>query len=168
VSKTSPRYVLAIDPGYLRSAWVFYDAHGRLIRGYGIVENEQFLRLCGSVVQRAWPLVDKIVIEKVEGYGMPVGAEVFETVYWTGRFHEALVRAGYGEPERMPRRRVKLHLCNSPRGNDAAIRQALIDRFGPGQDKAIGRKATPGPLYGITKDVWAALAVAVTYAEAGN
>lgn len=39
---------------------------------------------------------------------------------------------------------------------------ALIDRFG-GKDAAIGRKATPGPLYGITKDLWSALAIAITY-----
>jgi hypothetical protein len=28
---------------------------------------------------------------------------------------------------------------------------------------AVGLKATPGPLYGFKKDMWAALAVAVTY-----
>lgn len=31
---------------------------------------------------------------------------------------------------------------------------------------AIGSKAAPGPLYGISRDVWSALAVAVTYAIA--
>jgi hypothetical protein len=29
----------------------------------------------------------------------------------------------------------------------------------------MGRKAAPGPLYGITGDAWSALAVAVTWAE---
>jgi hypothetical protein len=33
---------------------------------------------------------------------------------------------------------------------------------------AIGRKAAPGPLYGISRDVWSALAVAVTYADRGG
>jgi hypothetical protein len=27
----------------------------------------------------------------------------------------------------------------------------------------VGRKAAPGPLYGISRDVWSALAIAVTY-----
>jgi hypothetical protein len=36
----------------------------------------------------------------------------------------------------------------------------MIDRFGPGKEKAIGRKATPGPLYGVKKDIWSALAIA--------
>ncbi|HET6477318.1 MAG TPA: hypothetical protein VFH93_14740 [Thermoleophilia bacterium] len=44
---------------------------------------------------------------------------------------------------------------------DANIRQALLDRFGG--PAAVGRKAAPGPLYGIARDVWSALAIAVTY-----
>lgn len=32
---------------------------------------------------------------------------------------------------------------------------------------AIGRKASPGPLYGISRDVWSALAIAVTYSIRG-
>jgi len=30
---------------------------------------------------------------------------------------------------------------------------------------AIGRKAAPGPLYGISRDVWSALAMAGAYAS---
>jgi len=43
----------------------------------------------------------------------------------------------------------------------------LIDRYGGvgGKRAAIGLKASPGPLHGVSKDVWAALAVAVTYAD---
>jgi hypothetical protein len=62
----------------------------------------------------------------------------------------------------LPRRAVKLALCGDSRAKDANIRQALIDRFG-GKDAAVGRKAAPGPLYGISRDVWSALAIAVTY-----
>ena len=64
----------------------------------------------------------------------------------------------------LPRRAVKLALCGDSRAKDANIRQALIDRFGG--SAAVGRKAAPGPLYGITRDVWSALAIAVTYAIA--
>jgi len=51
------------------------------------------------------------------------------------------------------------------RAKDANIRQALIDRYGPGKDKAIGQKKTPGPLYGFKSHEWAALAVAVTWMD---
>ena len=64
---------------------------------------------------------------------------------------------------RIGRKAVKIHLCGSMRAKDPNIRQALIDRYGG--SSAIGRKATPGPLYGVAGDVWAALAVAVTHAD---
>lgn len=81
-------------------------------------------------------------------------------------------RAASGPPEHwplqspLPRRAVKLALCGDSRAKDANIRQALIDRFGG--SAAIGRKAAPGPLYGISRDVWSALAIAVTYTIQGG
>ena len=33
---------------------------------------------------------------------------------------------------------------------------------------AIGRKAAPGPLHRISRDVWSALAIAVTYSIRGR
>ena len=60
---------------------------------------------------------------------------------------------------------MKLHLCHSARATDANIREALLDRYGPGKEKAVGRKAAPGPLFGVSKDIWSALAVAVTFSD---
>ena len=94
---------------------------------------------------------------------MAVGAEVFETVYWIGRFAERAIQLDHAA-ERVFRRDVKLHLCGNSRAKDANIRQALIDRYG-GKEQAIGRKASQGPLYGLSGDCWSALAVAVTFAE---
>ena len=111
---------------------------------------------------RTGGLPDVVVIEKVESYGMAVGAEVFDTVLWAGRFAEAAHRVPV---VMLPRRAVKLALCGDSRAKDANIRQALIDRFGG--SAAIGRKAAPGPLYGISRDVWSALAIAVTYTLQG-
>ena len=65
----------------------------------------------------------------------------------------------------LPRQTVKATLCHDTRAKDANVRQALLDRFGG--SAAIGRKATPGPLYGVSRDVWSALALAVCYAETG-
>jgi hypothetical protein len=106
---------------------------------------------------------DVVVVEQIESYGMAVGREVFETVHWSGRFTEA---AHPLEVVQLPRREVKLALCHDSRAKDANIRAALIDRFGG--PSAIGRKASPGPLYGISRDVWSALAIAVTYADRGG
>ncbi len=108
---------------------------------------------------------DYAAIEMIASYGMPVGAEVFQTCVWIGRFIETLERGDMKEEhiELMPRQKVKLALCQSARANDASIRQALIDRYGPGKDKAIGSKKIPGPLYGLKADLWSALAVGVTW-----
>ncbi|MFV2064116.1 MAG: hypothetical protein ACC726_11495 [Chloroflexota bacterium] len=154
--------LLAIDPGTTRSAWV--NVVGDVLLGFGILPNEQlliWLRVIGHPVEGG---IDQVVIEKVESYGMAVGADVFETVYWSGRFTEA------AEPlpvDRIGRKAVKLHLCGNTRAKDSNIRQALIDRYGgvEGKRAAIGLKASPGPLYGLSKDVWAALAVACVWAD---
>lgn len=147
--------ILAIDPGTTQSAWLVLDDHPT---AFGIWENQRLVdALDGDEFSHA---IGTTVIEKVESYGMAVGADVFETVYWSGQFAHASPVTVY----RLPRRDVKLHLCGSARAKDANIRQALIDRWG-GKEQAIGTKKTPGPLYGIAKDVWAALACAITFRE---
>jgi hypothetical protein len=105
------------------------------------------------------PDVDAVAIEQIASYGMPVGAEVFETVFWSGRFAEAAY-ARMRRVTRIPRMEVKMHLCHNSRAKDANIRQALIDRLG-----APGTKKAPGTTYGIKADEWAALAVAVTFSD---
>lgn len=151
--------VLAIDPGTTHSAWVLFDGDAVDLRGY---EPNESLRDWLTVRPRA--KFRHIAIEFVESFGMPVGREVFETVYWIGRFAEA-----WGDDEtltRLSRKDVKLNLCQSARAKDANIRQALLDRFpatGGGSVPQVGTKKMPGPLYGIASHTWSALAVAVTW-----
>lgn len=143
--------ILAIDPGTTESGWVVLR-DGVPVR-FGKDPNHHVLGRCegmgGGVT---------LAVEMVASYGMPVGAEVFETCVWAGRFIQA---AAGDEAIRVYRKDVKLHLCGVTRAKDGNVRQALIDRFG-GKDKAIGKKATPGPCYGMSGDVWQALALAVT------
>lgn len=153
--------IVAIDPGHERSAWLSMDENGLPVE-FDIVENEVLRR--GLLRYR--DLFDKspaaLIIEQVASYGMAVGREVFETVYWSGRFHEA---AWPVPVHRMPRLLVKMHLCRHASAKDSNIRQALIDLYGG--KKAKGTKAAPGPLYGISKDVWSALALARTFHDSG-
>ena len=158
--------ILAIDPGPQQSALVRYVPSTGLVDALGIFQNEDALKLLPglrshtSVITRGpatW-----LGIEMIASYGMPVGAEVFETCVWIGQF-----KREWRQPvELIYRSDVKLHLCHSARAKDANVRQALIDRFGPGKECAIGKKATPGPLYGIKSHLWAALGVAVTLGDA--
>lgn len=94
------------------------------------------------------------------GTGMPIGKSTIWTIFWLGRFSR-LAEEKCGTL--IPRKTIVAHLCGSVRGKDPHVRQALIDRFGG--DTAIGRKKTPGPLYGIHTHVWSALAVAVAWWE---
>ncbi len=156
--------VWAIDPGPTQSALVVFD--GVRVRDHRILANDVLIALLRRpTAQPAWDGDREavLVIEQMAGMGMAVGWEVFETCYHTGRFAEAWPRAGF---ERVKRLAVKLHLCGSARAKDANVRQALIDRFGPTKETAIGVKAAQGPLYGFRGDEWAALALAVTWWDA--
>lgn len=150
--------ILAIDPGPSESAYVLWD--GSRIADFGKVPNAEMLSLIRSEPYRANH--GHLVIEMIACYGMAVGAEVFETCVWIGRFIERADRRA--ATFRLTRNQVKNHLCHSSKANDSNIRQAIIDRFG-GKAAAIGKKATPGPLYGVSGDVWAALAVALTWSD---
>ncbi len=147
--------ILAIDPGNELSAFVILS--GSQLVEFGKVENQALLERLPYFAATA----DHLAIEMIASYGMPVGAEVFETVRWIGRFEQA-----WGSSVTLVyRREVKLHLCGVANAKDGNIRQALIDRFGPGREKAIGLKRSPGPLFGVSADVWSALAIAVTYSD---
>ena len=151
--------VLAIDPGTEKSGWVIYDHGKREIQAKGIDKNADLLdKFRGDGA--------KVVIEMIASYGMPVGKDVFETCVWIGRFIDAF--GGEEWVDRIYRKEVCLHLCQSNRASDANIRRALLDMFpktGGGKEESVGIKAAPGPLYGVTTHMWAALGVAVTYAE---
>lgn len=153
--------VLALDPGSEKTAYVFYDTEKKEVGGVGHLINDYVLNMMCSCDRMK--LCDALVCEFIQSQGMVVGKTVFETCYWIGRFWQA-----YGDMKRIYRSDEKMHLCGSMRAKDSNIRQALIDKFpatGDGKCPQVGTKKKPGPLYGISGDMWSALAVAVTYAE---
>ena len=149
--------IIGLDPGTDKSALVVLD--GSRVTYSLLDRNEtviRFLRSKGSTLD--YPV---LVIEKIESFGMAVGKETFETVYWSGRFAEAY---GVANVNRIGRKSVKQHLCGSARATDANIRQAIYDLYG-GKEAAVGKKKEPGPLYGITSHLMSALAVAITWRD---
>jgi hypothetical protein len=141
--------VIAIDPGPTETALVIWNGFSLNLIRYA--PNDEILALL-----KTWKASDSpCVIEQIASYGMAVGAEVFETCVWSGLFMEAY---GAERVHRITRGQVKMHLCHSMRAKDSNIRQALIDRFGKP-----GTKKHPGLLLGVSGDLWAALAVAVTW-----
>lgn len=136
--------ILAIDPGSSKSAWVMWD--GAKILGKGIIANDCVDEL---------PLANTVACEHIQCMGMAVGKSVFETAYFIGELRARV--KDFGTPF-IPvyRSEVKMHFCNSMRAKDGNIRQALIDRLG-----APGVKKSPGVTYGVSGDMWSALAIAV-------
>ncbi len=154
--------ILAIDPGSRQSAWLVYNTLSKEIDDFGITENYELKTRLKKFY------CSLLVIEMIASYGMPVGADIFETCTWIGRFEEAF---GTSNSKRVYRMDVKMHLCKNSRAKDSNVRQAIIDRYEPtggGAIPQIGIKAKQGPLYGVTEDVWSALAIAITFAERDN
>ena len=154
--------ILAIDPGPVESAYVVLESD-ELGRWW----PREWAKRPNLILRHDLALMaaDTLAVEMVASYGMAVGAEVFETCVWVGRFCERWMTSRVESHwTRILRREVKLHLCGDSRAKDANIRQAIIDRYG-GKEQAIGLKRMPGPLYGLTADCWAALGVAITAAE---
>jgi hypothetical protein len=148
--------IIAIDPGPTESGIVLLT-RGK-VRQARILPNERLRDALGRLDHEL--IKPLCAIEMVESFGMPVGREIFDTVLWVGRYCERWRMLTGAEPALISRREVKLHLCGSARAKDPHVRQALIDKLG-----AAGTKKSPGPCYGVHGHLWAALAVAVTYAE---
>lgn len=141
--------ILGIDPGNTHTAFAAIDGNEIICVKY--LENSE---------ARQWLATRKlafnvIVCEMIASYGMAVGKTVFETCVAIGRF-----QAIAPDMKFITRIQVKSAVCHSGRATDANIRQALIDRYG-----SPGNKKSPGPTYGISGDMWAALAVATAYSD---
>lgn len=144
--------ILAIDPGATESAFMFL-ADGKPYQ-FAKVGNRQIIELIEGLELRSY-LIESAAIEMIACYGMAVGKEVFETVLFIGYLKRML------EEQNIPvsfvyRKQIVTHLCNSVSATDTNVRRVLLDRFG---EK--GTKKKPGVTYGISKDMWSALAVAV-------
>lgn len=152
--------IIAIDPGNIESGFVYLN-DDLSVADKGKIDNEDLL---DCIQSEDFDVNSNIAIEMIASYGMPVGAEVFETCVWIGRFIQAFVCHFNKEPKFIYRKDEKLNICQNPRANDATIKQALVDRFARGQKNyGKGTKKEPGFFYEFKSDIWAAYAVGVTY-----
>ena len=157
--------IFALDPGTKVSTAVLFQPQGnigRVIEIHRDRPNEAMEDLVEAVVGRHQA---EVVVEDFENYGndVPMGYDCITTVRWSGRFWERAESVG-GSVFWVKRTAVKLHLCGSRRAQDKHIRVAIVDRYG-GEQAAKGRKANPGPLFGVASHSWSALAVALTWAD---
>jgi hypothetical protein len=147
--------VYAIDPGPTRSALVIFED----LRIHEAVELDNATLLDRlrnpSSTNRKGQYV--LAIEKIACYGMPVGASVLETVYWSGRFAEAWeTSTGGANVLRLDFSDVRLALCRARNAKESYVRRAVLDRLGEP-----GTKKHPGVTYGVHGHAWSALALGV-------
>ena len=157
------RYIVGIDPGNNASAYCVIDED---MRPLSFAKQGNELMYC-TLVEFLGTLPEsstiEVVIEGIASYGMPVGAEVFNTCIWIGKLMERFERADF-PVSMLYRKDEKMAICHSPKANDATIRQALIDRFAYSvPNKGKGTKKNQGWFYGFRADIWQAYAIAVTY-----
>lgn len=154
--------LLAIDPGNVESAWVLIDRTTLRPLGFSKDPNDDVLDMLADYH-------GPVHIEMVASYGMPVGADVFETCVWIGRFQQSHAELTGALAALVKRNPVKVHHCHSSKAKDSNVIQALVDRFAPGQpNKGKGTKASPGWFYGFAADVWQAYALAVYVADTSD
>lgn len=149
--------ILAIDPGNEESAYCVIDKETYKPVDFDKINNEDLIIKLDSIIDKYDIYV--VAIEKIASYGMAVGASVFDTCIWIGRFYERCITK-VGDICYIYRKDEKMNLCHSMKAKDSNIRQALIDRFG-----VVGTKKEKGWFYGFKKDIWAAYAVGVTWLD---
>lgn len=163
------RAVIAIDPGNNESGFCIIDRDTFKPVEHGKLDNFTFRDvLCCDDFKLKLSRYESIevCIEMVASYGMPVGAEVFDTCVWIGRFIEIFDQIHSITADYIFRKEEKMNLCGNTRATDATIRKALVDRFARGASNyGKGTKKAPGWFYGFSADCWAAYAVGVTYID---
>lgn len=156
-------YILGIDPANVQTAYVLLGPGLRPFY-FDKVENEQAYTDMMDAIEAAFRKDAhelRVAIEGIESFGLPVGKTTIETCYWIGQLLE---RFKIYSPVLIYRHQEKMNLCHSMKAKDGNIRQALVDRFAPGDENfGKGTKNNPGFFYGFRADIWQAMAVATTY-----
>lgn len=155
--------ILAIDPGNKKSAFCVIEAKTRKPLRFDILPNEQ---LYEEIRKKKFDETDLAAIEMMQSYGNLIGKEVLDTVFWIGRYFEALHRKLYADPTLIYRMEEKMHICHDSKAGDPNIRRALIDRFAT-HDFRTGRGTIKSPdwFHGFRNDIWAAYAIGLTFIE---
>jgi len=157
--------VVGVDPGPVTHGVVIYDATARRV-------------LWSCKASPTWEATDKairysvgrIVIERpaaMGGLGTGKVGHMLDTAWEGGRMTANFQLAGIPVHE-MTRRQVlrELGVMSGTGSADSRVRRACIaDHETPGGPPAVGRKATPGPLYGVSSHAWQALGAVLAWLE---
>ena len=167
--------ILACDPGPERTGWC--ELHDGVIGPHGWDANDEVLLVLRN------GMTELFVIESPQAQDRPLGPALRNTIWWTGRYIEALDSRGETWRE-VEEREIACWLTGSSSPDNSAIKQELKNIFGdkrqvvctacegtgqiPGKrgqrscPTCAGKKfkTVPGPLNGMNEHELSALAVA--------
>ena len=157
--------VLGIDPGPETHGAVLYDSEARrVLWSSKAITSFDLL----DYLIRKWAKPDAIVIERpaaMGALGVGIVGHMLDTAWEAGAMSKGLSLHGYVVCT-MTRREVlrNLGVLSGKGSSDARVRAACIaDHETPGGPPAVGRKASPGPLYGLSSHSWQALGLVLAW-----
>lgn len=170
--------IVGVDPGTTTSAVVLYRPRiaeipdtlgtppvpGEVVN-FRLASNPCVLELLKNLSDRSAERDIHMIFvsEMFKSYGSAMGDTILESCVWVGRFAAAV--ADHHDLFRLPRATIKTALLKSAKGNDSQVNAALVNLWGSDRKEVVGTAKNKGPLFGIKKDLWAALGVGVTAAH---
>lgn len=180
-------YILAIDPGPLNCGAVVIDSETKEVLFSGDSDTADVLKWVRNGIVSTPEIgiaISQVACEDIVSMGLRVGISTFDTCKIIGRMQEAYSNS-FGRNAELPlvsRRDVKIVLAGGAtyknpitgarKGvGDTEIKNAVKSRYpetGGGNNPVVGTKKQPGPLFGVSRHSWQALAVALVYCEINN
>ena len=114
-------------------------------------------------------IYDHFVIEGIQSYNSKQANTVIMTAMFIGRCLERIEIEHPGIPfSVLSPKTVRALVAKTSQASDSQMRGAVIDVFRlyfnlSDEKEVIGSKKAPGPLYGVSKDVWQALGLALAF-----
>jgi len=157
--------ILGIDPGPVTHGAVLYDAvERRVVWSDKAATSDQVDAVALEYDwQRLWVVMERPAAMGAIGSG--VVGHMLDTAWTAGALSEALLLHGFMVCT-MTRREVlrNLGVLSGKGSPDARVRAACIaDHETPGGRPAVGRKASQGPLYGVSSHAWQALGLVLAW-----
>ena len=165
--------IIGIDPGPEESGWAVLETESAKVLEFGKESNSELrgrlrdsrFELKAAIIEFTPPYA--MVMRKTKKNKTPrvhIPRQVVDTAIEIGRFIE-VAEASVIAHELLHRQAIKTQLLTRTLGNDSLMIDALCDRYGGDRKSAKGTKKQPGPLFGMNKDAWQALAVARAWWE---
>lgn len=167
IQKTGGRtLLLALDPGTLFTGVALIDLLKLFsddkfcVNAFKHMANTELLELVRVGYADQWFLVSEGF--EFQGQQRSAGIETFLACEFSGKVKGIWeYRTGLKAARVFPSERKSFFGAK----NDTEMKTALHDMFGPGKDLSVGKKKTPGPLFGMVKHSDMALAVGIAWAK---